>query len=112
MHDTEGDENLFHRYSSMLEGILVKVHKLVVVVGVYKKVTVLSEHVGCTYVDFWKENIGRVAHFENLLWIVVKVFSCFVAKIAVGIAIAYNLDGIFYANGSVVGRNDECAVVF
>ena len=96
----------------MLEGILVKVHKLVVVVGVHKKVAVLSEHVGCTYVDFRKENVGRVAHFKYFFWIVIEVFSGLISQVRVGVAITNDLDWIFYANGSVVGRNDECAVVF
>jgi hypothetical protein len=81
MHDTERYQYFLHGNATVLEGVLVEVHKLIVVVWVHKKVAVLGENIGGTYIHFGQEYVGRVAHFIDFLRIVVEVFSGFVPQV-------------------------------
>ena len=81
-------------------------YKLIVVVGIHEKVTVLSKDVGCAHIHFWQENIGWIANFKNFFGVVVEIPACLVTQVTVGITITNNLYRVFHANCSVVGCYD------
>jgi hypothetical protein len=85
------DDHLFQRDAPVLEGLVIKVHKLVVVVGVHKVVINLGKYKAAAYVQFGQHGIVRVFYVEHILGIKIQIFPLFVTQVGVGIPIADDL---------------------
>lgn len=87
----------------MLKGFIIKINKMVVVIGVNKITVAFGKGKAGAYMQFWQHNIMRVTHMENLFGIKVKVFTLLVTQIGIGVTVADDLAGVFNPDGAVVG---------
>ena len=95
----------------MLEGSIKVIHKLIVVVGVYKVVVVLGKNKSGAHMQFRQLCIMRVFDDKHIFGIVIKVFTLFVAEVGVCVSVAHNFTGFFNFYGAVIG-GDNNAYIF
>ena len=89
----------------MLERLIIKIHKLVVVVGIYKVVINLGKYKATAYVQLGQHGIVRVFNVEYIFRVKIKVFALLVTQVGIGIPVAYNLAWGFNFDGTVVGTD-------
>ena len=91
----------------MLEGFVIKIHKVVVIVGVHKIAVAFGKYKAAAYMQLRQHGIVGVADVKYLLGVIIKVFALFVTQVGIGVAVADDLARVFYLDGTVVGCDDH-----
>ena len=105
------NQHFAHRDASVLEGVAIVTHIIVVVVRVGEEVALAGEDEGRAEVGLRQENLLGVFHLKDFLWVVFQVLAVFVAQVGVHLAVAQNLDRLFDVGGAVVGGDDHIATL-
>ena len=108
---SEGNQwhkHLLHRYSAMLECVLVVSYIVVIVVWVGKKVVAGGKYVACAQVRRGQEGFCRLLYFIYLFRVVVKRLTQFVSQIGVCVLVAHYFYGAVNLHTSVVCGYYSC----
>ena len=103
------DKHFLHRYTAMLESVLVVGYIIVVIVGVGEERVACGEDIARGDVGDGQLCVARRLYGEDILRLAVEVLPELVSEIRVRVAVADNLDGAVGAYGAVVGRYDYAA---
>ena len=79
--DYKRDKHFFHGNASMLEGILVVIHKLMVIVRIHQEVIICCKYKGRTDMGFGQMDLAGTLDLKNLLDLIVQVLPLFISQV-------------------------------
>ena len=89
----------------MLEGLVIKINKVIVIVWVHKVAIAFGKNKAAAYMQFWQHGIVRVTNMEHLFSVIIKVFTLFIAQVGIGVAVADYFAWVFNTDGAMVGSD-------
>src|SRR5690606_18773663 len=101
------NNHFFERNTTMLIGVFVIVHIVIIIVLVCQKIIVFSKNIRTSHVNSRKLNFVCVFRRIHIFIFISKTSSGFVSQIQTRISVTNHLARILYINGSVVCSNDE-----
>ena len=107
LHRDQGDEHLFQGDASVLEGIPIVLHVVVVVIRVGEEVVAIAEDVVVGEIGLGEADLRRHERLVDFLGVVRKGLADLIAQVGIGILVADDLHGVFHADGTVVGGEDD-----
>ncbi len=109
-HRHHGYYHLFHGYSTMLEGVLVVGHIVIIVVWIGKKRVARSKHIACT--EVWRRQLClvRILDYEEILAVVSKILAELIAQVCIGVAVTDYLHRPVCTYGTMVGGHDDTII--
>jgi hypothetical protein len=87
----------------MLKSIPVIIYKLVIIIGIHKKVIAGAENIGGTDIGFRQVNLRWLSDFKYVSRIVIQVFPLLVSQVGGCFFIPDNSDRIIDPDGSMIG---------
>src|SRR5690606_41197819 len=91
----------------VLKSLDVIIDKMIVVVGVYKKVVIFRKHKCRAYMKLGKLCIMWVFNHKHFFVFVIQISSLFVTQVRICVSISNNLTRFLYAYSTMIGCNDN-----
>jgi hypothetical protein len=88
--DNKWNDHLFEGNPSVLEGVPIVTHIMIIVIGVGEEQVILGEYIRAAHGDAWQVNTRRVPCLKYVLFIIGKASSGFVAKVQAGFLVSYD----------------------